>query len=60
METGKTILVLSNTNATNLFELSEQLYLVGAEGGGVSSPLATEPNVEYCGEWRIKPYPKPQ
>jgi hypothetical protein len=28
METGKTILVLSNTNATNLFELSEQLYLV--------------------------------
>jgi CubicO group peptidase (beta-lactamase class C family) len=29
METGKTILVLSNTNATNLFELSEQLYLVG-------------------------------
>jgi hypothetical protein len=29
METGKTILVLSNTNATNLFELSEQLYLLG-------------------------------
>jgi CubicO group peptidase (beta-lactamase class C family) len=28
MEKGKTIIVLSNTNATNLYELSEKLYLL--------------------------------
>lgn len=28
METGKSIIILSNSNTTNLFELTEQLYLV--------------------------------
>lgn len=27
MKTGKSVIVLSNTNATNLFEMSEQLYI---------------------------------
>lgn len=31
MEKGKTIIVLSNTNATNLYELSEKLYLLSVE-----------------------------
>ena len=32
METGKTLIVFSNTNATNLFELSEALYLLSLQG----------------------------
>ena len=31
MEKGKTIIVLSNTNATNLYELSEKLYLLSID-----------------------------
>ena len=28
LETNKTFILLSNTNATNLFEVTQQLYLV--------------------------------
>ena len=58
MDTGKTIIVLSNTNATNLYELSEKLYLLGI-GKEVEIPKSAIQNNtissfdEIKGAWQL-------
>lgn len=65
IESGKTIIVLSNTNATNLYELSEQLYLLSI-GKEVEIPMSEfQHNTikstidEIKGTWQIDLRPTP-
>ncbi|MFX0556745.1 serine hydrolase domain-containing protein [Maribacter sp. CXY002] len=65
MEKGKTIIVLSNTNATNLYELSEKMYLTSI-GKRVEIPATELENnavaidVEKIkGNWKIDLRPTP-
>lgn len=65
MEKGKTIIVLSNTNATNLFELSEKLYLlsIGKEveipGNENQNTTINSSTYEIKGTWQIDLRPTP-
>ncbi|WP_430401216.1 serine hydrolase domain-containing protein [Flavobacterium sp.] len=65
MEKEKTIIVLSNTNATNLYELSEKLYLLSI-GKEVDIPISENQNTtinstteEIKGTWQIDLRPTP-
>jgi teichoic acid D-alanine hydrolase len=65
MESGKTILVLSNTNTTNLYELSEKLYLtsIGKQieipKTEVQNSLLTNALEKLKGTWQIDLRPTP-
>ena len=66
LNTNKCIILLSNTNGTNLFEMSEQLYLVSS-GKKPTIPLLTEPIVNSTenldnvkGTWLVDLRPDPK